>query len=214
MTPMHPFRNGPLTLNPDPIVSIQDWLKEAKDAGLPEPTSMSLATVNNQGVPSLRIVLIKGFSQSSSAGRQGVEFFTNYESRKGKELLSTRVCALCFHWVTMRRQIRVEGTVEKLSSEESDAYFQSRPRESRLGAWSSPQSKAISSRAELEAEIAKVKARFGDEGPVPCPPHWGGFRVVPSAVEFWEERPFRLHERRRYEWDQTSRVWAVTTLAP
>ena len=214
MTQMHPFREGPLTLNSDPVVSIQDWLSEAKTKGLPEPTSMSLATVNSSGIPSVRIVLIKGFSDSFAEHRTGIEFYTNYESRKGQELLATKVCALCFHWVTLRRQIRVEGQVEKLTYAESDTYFQTRPRESRLGAWSSPQSTIIQERSELEAEIAKVKARFGDQGPVPCPPNWGGFRVVPSAIEFWEERPFRLHERRRYNWNSAARSWSTVTLAP
>ena len=202
MIAMQPMRDGVLILPEDPVEGTAKWLEDAKSAGLPEPTSMTLATATRDGRPSARIVLLKGISAGSS-GQRGFEFFTNYESKKSTDLIANPFAALTFHWVVMRRQIRIEGSIEKLSAEESDLYFQSRPRESRLGAWSSPQSKVLSTlkgnsdaegRAKLESLVKETREKFGD-GPVPCPPFWGGFRLTPNRIEFWEERPFRLHER-------------------
>lgn len=201
--------NGELVLPADPIVGLGDWLQAARDAGLSEPNSMTLATATKQGVPHARIVLFKGFSESR--GQQGLEFYTNYTSAKAHDLDENARAALVFHWASLRRQIRVEGTVEKLSAEESDRYFQTRARESRLGAWSSPQSRTLKSRDELVDLLKKTEVKYG-EGPIPCPPFWGGWRVLPTRIEFWEERPHRLHER--FEFLFANGSWQKNRLAP
>jgi pyridoxamine 5'-phosphate oxidase len=189
----------------DPLALLDAWISEAESRGLVLPEAMTLATVDAQGLPSARIVLYKGRSG------EGLRFFTNYESRKGRELERVPHAALVFHWGSLERQIRVDGPVEKLSAEESDAYFASRPRDSQLGAWASPQSSTIDSRDELEAAFEAVRARFGD-GPVPRPPHWGGYRVVPARVEFWVGRGARIHDR--YLFVRTESGWVRSRLAP
>lgn len=208
------MREGELQIAGDPLETLSSWLEEAKANGLPEPTSMTLATSTPNGIPSARIVLFKGFSDSSSslhAGRMGIEFYTNYESRKSQQMGENPRAALVFHWVQMRRQVRIEGSVEKVSPEESDQYFQSRARESQIGAWSSPQSRPIQSREELESFVRESQLKFG-EGVIPCPPFWGGWRLVPSRIEFWEERPHRLHER--HECVFANGNWTSRRLAP
>lgn len=168
-------------------------LDEARAAGDPEPTAMTLATAAGNGRISARIVLLKGVDE------RGFRFFTNYESRKGAQLAADAEAALCFHWKTLREgvQVRVEGRSEQLSAEESDAYFATRPRGSQIGAWASLQSQPLADRTKFEARIAEIERRFA-EGPVPRPPHWGGFVVVPRQIEFWYGGQFRLHERHLY----------------
>jgi pyridoxamine 5'-phosphate oxidase len=174
----------------DPLQQFTQWLQEAIDAQLPEPNAMTVATVGHDLRPSTRVVLIKGFDAS------GIVWYTNYESRKGKELAGNPYAALQFHWVELERVVRIEGIVEKTSDAESDAYFNSRPLDSRIGAWASPQSEVINSRGVLVANAAQYAARFLLQPP--RPPHWGGYRLVPVGWEFWQGRKSRLHDRLRY----------------
>jgi pyridoxamine 5'-phosphate oxidase len=172
----------------DPLARVAEWYGEAVSAGLPEPGAMALATASADGVPSVRFVLLKGVDA------RGVEFFTNYESRKGRELAENPRGALALFWQPLARQIRLEGRVEVLSEAESDAYFATRARGSRIGAWASLQSRPIPDRAWLDARGAEAEARFPGED-VPRPPYWGGYLLVPHAIEFWSGRPDRLHDR-------------------
>lgn len=188
-----------------PLALFDQWLKAALDAGLPEPNAMTLATVGPDGRPSTRIVLIKGYDE------RGFVWYTNYESRKGRELAQTPWAALQFHWVELERVVRIEGQVEKTSAEESDAYFHSRPLDSRLGAWASPQSQVIGSRAVLVANAARFGAQHGLHPP--RPPHWGGYRLVPDRYEFWQGRSSRLHDRLVYRRDAEGH-WMRERLAP
>ena len=188
----------------DPLQQFALWLQQALDAQVPEPNAMTLATVGANGRPSTRIVLIKGFDA------RGIVWYTNYDSRKGRELASNPYAALQFHWVELERVVRIEGHVERVSAEESDAYFASRPMDSRIGAWASPQSEVIASRAVLVANAAKIGARYMLNPP--RPPQWGGYRLVPDAFEFWQGRKSRLHDRLRYRLDGTQ--WLRERLAP
>jgi len=188
----------------DPLDQFATWLQQALDAQLPEPNAMTLATVGADGRPSTRVVLIKGFDA------RGIVWYTNYESRKGRELAGNPHAALQFHWVELERVVRIEGRVEKASEAESDAYFKTRPLDSRIGAWASPQSQVITSRAVLVANAAKYGAQFLLNPP--RPPHWGGYRLVPDCWEFWHGRTSRLHDRLRYRLD--GRAWVRERLAP
>ena len=176
---------------PEPLERVRAWYAEAVAAGLPEPEAMALATASPDGAPSVRFVLLKGIDA------RGVEFFTNYGSRKGRELAANPRAALAIYWHALARQVRLEGPVERLSDEESDAYYASRPRGSRIGAWASPQGRPIPDRAWLEARVAEAEARFPGED-VPRPPYWGGYRLLPDAVELWQGLPSRLHDREHF----------------
>jgi pyridoxamine 5'-phosphate oxidase len=189
----------------DPLTLFERWFDQAVTAQMPEPNAMTLATVSAEGRPSTRIVLIKGFDA------RGIVWYTNYESRKGHELRAQPQAALQFHWVELERVVRIEGRVEKTSAEESDLYYATRPIDSRLGAWASPQSRPIPSRAWLVAEAAKAAARHGLHPP--RPPHWGGYRLVPDRWEFWQGRKSRLHDRLVYLCGAGGE-WARERLAP
>jgi pyridoxamine 5'-phosphate oxidase len=182
------------------------WFADAAAAGLPEPNAMVVATAGRDGRPSARTVLLKEYDP------RGFVFFTNYESRKGAELAANPYASLVFPWFPVQRQVLVAGAVERVSRSETEAYFASRPRGSQLGAWASPQSRVVPDRAAVEAGLSAAVERFGD-GPVPAPPHWGGFRVLPETVEFWQGRSNRLHDRLRYR-RTDDRGWIVERLAP
>ena len=188
----------------DPLKQFERWLKEAISGELPEPTAMTLATVGSDLRPSTRVVLLKGVTA------KGLAWYTNYKSRKGQELAGNPHAALQFHWVELERVVRIEGLVEKVEANDSDAYYQSRPLDSRIGAWASPQSEVIASRTQLVTAAAKYGAQFLLQPP--RPDHWGGYRLVPDRWEFWQGRPSRLHDRLRYRLDQGA--WQRERLAP
>ncbi len=189
----------------DPMVQFRTWFEAAEASEVREPNAMTLATATRDGRPSARIVLLKGIEP------RGLSFFTDYRSRKAGELDANPRAALIFVWLELERQVRVEGTVERLTREESYAYFSSRPLGSRQGAWASTQSSVIPDREWLERELRRVEERFPDED-VPLPPHWGGYRVVPDVMEFWQGRPNRLHDRIRYRREAGS--WVIERLSP
>ncbi|WP_284465154.1 pyridoxamine 5'-phosphate oxidase [Diaphorobacter nitroreducens] len=188
----------------DPLLQFDQWLREAIAAQVPEPNAMTVATVGSDLRPSTRVVLIKGYDA------QGIVWYTNYDSRKGRQLAGNPYAALQFHWVELERVVRIEGVVEKVSEAESDAYFHSRPLDSRIGAWASPQSQVIPSRGMLVANAAKYGAQFLLKPP--RPPHWGGFRLRPDQWEFWQGRKSRLHDRLRYRLEDGT--WERERLAP
>ena len=189
----------------DPIEQFRGWLAGAREAGIFEPEAMTASTVDADGRPSSRFVLLRGLDH------RGFCFYTNYESAKARQLAARPYAALTFGWLAIHRAVRIEGPAERLPAEESDAYFASRPRGAQLGAWASPQSSVIDSRERLDAALAAAEERYAG-GPVPRPEHWGGFLVRPERVEFWEGRPNRLHDRVRYERDGEG--WRIERLAP
>ncbi|MGZ2412644.1 pyridoxamine 5'-phosphate oxidase [Sphingomonas sp. F9_3S_D5_B_2] len=189
----------------DPLHLFGDWLAEARESEPNDPEAMALATADAAGNPSVRMVLLKDH------GPEGFVFYTNRHSAKAQQLENNPRAALLFHWKSLRRQVRVEGGVEQVSNEQSDAYFASRSRDSQLGAWASDQSAPLDDRSTFERKFEEVKHRF-DGAPVPRPPHWGGYRVVPERIEFWSDRPYRLHERRLFT--RSGGTWAEGLLYP
>jgi pyridoxamine 5'-phosphate oxidase len=193
-------------VDPNPFKQFQTWFDAAITANLPEPNALTLATASRDGRPSARVVLLKGFDE------RGFVFYTNYESRKGRELDENPFAAMVFLWDELERQVRIEGAVERVSADESDDYFNSRPWGSRLGAWASKQSTVITGRDVLDQQWQELTAAYeGRE--VPRPPHWGGYRVIPQVIEFWQGRPSRLHDRLRYTRQQDG-AWVIERLSP
>ena len=185
---MEPLTTRNFTDADEPFALFQAWLDEATASEPNDPNAMALATADSDGLPDVRMVLLKGFD------RDGFVFYTNSESQKGRELAANMKAAAVFHWKSLRRQVRVRGLVAQVSAADADEYFHSRPRLSQIGAWASQQSRPLESRLALEAAVAKFTAKFG-LGQIPRPPHWNGYRITPSSIEFWHDRPFRLHER-------------------
>jgi pyridoxamine 5'-phosphate oxidase len=191
----------------DPFKLFAEWLDDAKKSEPNDPNGMALATVDDEGLPNVRMVLMKDFDE------KGFVFYTNFESQKGQEILATGKAALLFHWKSLRRQVRVRGLTEQVTDAEADAYFKSRPRDSKIGAWASQQSRPLTARFELETAVAMNTARFG-LADVPRPPHWSGFRVRPLAIEFWHDRPFRLHDRVAFRREKPDGAWGKVKLYP
>ncbi len=196
-----------ITPTDEPIALFQHWFAEAMQREINDPDAMSLATVDANGLPDVRMVLLKGVD------RNGFVFYTNLESAKGEELATNPQAALCFHWKSLRRQVRVRGTVMPVSDAEADAYFATRPKDSKIGAWASRQSRPLEGRFALEKEVARYAAKYALAS-VPRPAHWSGFRIQPLAVEFWRDRPFRLHERLRYRRESLESKWMTERLFP
>lgn len=191
--------------NADPVIQFETWFREAVEAKVNDPNAMTLATATPEGKPSARIVLMRNF------GTEGFVFYTNYTSRKGEEILKNPYASLLFFWPELERQVRIEGTLTKQTAEESDMYFNSRPRESKLGAWTSEQSKIIKNREALIEEYEKYSKKYPNEN-VPRPPYWGGYILKPTAIEFWQGRPSRLHDRLWYTMENDQ--WKIERLAP
>ena len=191
----------------EPFILFDVWFAEAEKGEPNDYNAVAIATSTSDGHPSVRMVLLKAHSE------EGFVFYTNFESRKGEDLQANMNAAMLFHWKSLRRQIRIEGRVEIVSDEEADAYFESRPRISQIGSWASAQSRPLEGRLEFEALIAQYTAKFG-VGPVPRPPQWSGFRVIPDSFEFWEDRKFRLHDRQQYSVDEKRSGWEKQTLFP
>jgi pyridoxamine 5'-phosphate oxidase len=190
-----------------PMALFAEWLALAEESEPNDPTAMSLATADATGMPNCRIVLMRRFDE------RGIVFFTNFESAKGTEILGNNMAAACFHWKSLRKSVRFRGTVERISEEEADDYFNTRPRGSRIGAWASKQSRPLESRFALEKEVARYTAKFG-AGAIPRPPYWSGFRIRPLSVEFWSDGKFRLHERQRFDRDSLEGEWNEVRLFP
>lgn len=183
--------NGDFFERDEPFALFEEWLADATKSELNDPNAVALATVDADGLPDVRMVLLKGLDQ------RGFVFYTNFESAKGQEILGSMKAAMCFHWKSLRRQVRVRGTAEIVSDHEADDYFASRPRGSRIGAWASKQSRPLESRFALEKSVAEFSAKHAI-GEIPRPSYWSGFRIIPSSIEFWHDRPFRLHDRTRF----------------
>jgi pyridoxamine 5'-phosphate oxidase len=191
----------------DPFALFKEWMAEAEKSEPNDPNGFALATVDEEGLPNVRMVLMKDFDE------HGVVFYTNFESQKGQEILSAGKAAALFHWKSLRRQVRFRGVTEQVTDAEADAYFKSRPRDSKIGAWASKQSRPLTARLELETAVAMQTARFGI-GDVPRPPHWSGFRIRPLSIEFWHDRPFRLHDRVVFRRERPEGAWTKARLYP
>lgn len=199
--------SGDFTAEDEPFALFARWLKDAEASEANDPNAMALATVDGDGLPNVRMVLLKGHDAD------GFVFYTNFESRKGREILGQKKAALCFHWKSLRRQVRVRGPVEVVSDAEADAYYASRPRGSRIGAWASKQSRPLESRFALEKAVAEYTAKHAI-GEIPRPSYWSGFRIRPVSIEFWHDRPFRLHDRVLFERATPDAPWAKARLYP
>ncbi|MGJ8571782.1 MAG: pyridoxamine 5'-phosphate oxidase [Hoeflea sp.] len=196
---------GDFTEEAEPYRLFAKWLEDATASEPNDPNALALATVDTDGMPDVRMVLLKGFDE------RGFVFYTNFESAKGEEILSSMKAAMCFHWKSLRRQVRVRGSVEQVSDAEADEYYASRARGSRIGAWASKQSRPLESRFALEKAVAEYTAKYAI-GNIPRPSHWSGFRIVPQSIEFWHDRPFRLHDRIKFSRSENS--WGKTRLYP
>ena len=199
--------SGNAILGEDPFVLFGEWLADAEASEPNDPTAVALATVDPDGLPNVRMVLLKGFDP------RGFVFYTHFESAKGREILAGRKAAMCFHWKSLRRQVRLRGPVEIVDDAEADEYYASRPRGSRIGAWASQQSRPLESRMALEKAVARVTAKY-PIGEIPRPPHWSGFRIRPVEMEFWKDRPFRLHERLVFRRQTPDAAWSTVRLYP
>ena len=205
---MKPLTYGDFSTATDPFVLFGAWLAEAATTEPNDPTAMALATVDGDGMPNARIVLMKGYDE------RGFVFYTHATSVKGRELDSAGKAAIVFHWKTLTRQVRLRGTIERVTAEEADAYYASRPYGSRIGAWASEQSRPLDSRATLEARVKSHEERHPEGSPVPRPPHWVGYRLTPQEIEFWHDRPFRLHDRIVFRRSRTGEPWRKERLYP
>lgn len=197
--------NGDFTLSGEPFALFAEWLREAGESEINDANGVALATVDADGMPNVRMVLLKGVDE------RGFVFYTNFESAKGREILGSMKAAMCFHWKSLRRSVRLRGPVEVVSDEEADAYFATRPQGSRIGAWASQQSRPLESRFALEKAVAEYTAKYA-LGPIPRPAYWSGFRIVPQSIEFWRDRPFRLHDRLVFT--RKSDGWTTKKLYP
>ena len=198
---------GDFTEENQPYALFAAWLADAGGSEPNDPNAVALATVDEDGLPNVRMVLLKGFDE------RGFVFYTNFESRKGTEILAARKAAMCFHWKSLRRQVRIRGEVEIVSDAEADEYYASRPRGSRIGAWASKQSRPLESRFALEKAVAEYTARYA-VGNIPRPPHWSGFRIRPVSIEFWHDRPFRLHDRVEFRRTADGKGWEKVRMYP
>ena len=198
---------GDFTAENEPFALFANWLKDAEASEINDPNALALATVDEAGLPNVRMVLLKGFDTD------GFVFYTNFESRKGREILAAGKAAMCFHWKSLRRQVRIRGPVEVVTDEEADAYYASRPRGSRIGAWASKQSRPLESRFALEKAVAEYTARHAI-GEIPRPEYWSGFRIRPVSIEFWHDRPFRLHDRVEFTRETPDAPWTKARLYP
>ncbi|WP_289032717.1 pyridoxamine 5'-phosphate oxidase [uncultured Roseibium sp.] len=199
--------NGDFTDSSQPFDLFREWLEDAGESEINDPNALSLATVDPDGLPNVRMVLLKGFDE------RGFVFYTNFESAKGRELLSAGKAAMCFHWKSLRRQVRIRGPIVQVDDAEADEYYQSRARGSRIGAWASKQSRPLESRFALEKEVAKFTAKFAI-GEIPRPDHWSGIRLLPTSIEFWHDRPFRLHDRVVFTRSGADEGWTKDRLYP
>ncbi|MDZ7824364.1 MAG: pyridoxamine 5'-phosphate oxidase [Ahrensia sp.] len=191
----------------NPFVTFEAWLKDAESSEINDPNAVALASVDADGLPNVRMVLLKGFDD------RGFVFYTNFESQKGNEILGQQKAAMCFHWKSLRRQVRVRGAIEIVSDAEADEYYQTRARGSRIGAWASKQSRPLESRFALEKEVAKYTAKFAI-GEIPRPAHWSGIRIIPTYIEFWKDGAFRLHDRIIFRREQAGDDWSKTRFYP
>ena len=198
---------GDFTEENEPFNLFGTWLKDAEASEINDPNAVSLATVDGDGLPNVRMVLLKGFDS------RGFVFYTNFESQKGQEILGHKKAAMCFHWKSLRRQVRLRGDVEIVTDEEADLYYQQRPRGSRIGAWASKQSRPLEGRFALEKAVADYTARYA-VGEIPRPPHWSGFRIKPVSIEFWHDRKFRLHDRMEFRRASVDEPWTKVRMYP